>query len=61
MEYKAAVQLHNIKKEFKKFSLKIEHLTIPEGFATALIGENGKRGKGAGRGIVSLFDRYDKK
>ena len=41
MEYKAAIRLHNIKKKFKKFSLEIENLTIPEGFATALIGENG--------------------
>ena len=35
------VTAHNLKKKYKKFTLDIENLAIPEGFATALIGENG--------------------
>ena len=31
----------NIEKNFKNFSLKVDELKIPTGFATALIGENG--------------------
>ena len=31
----------NIEKNFKNFSLKVDELNIPTGFATALIGENG--------------------
>lgn len=35
------IEAKNIEKNFKNFSLKIEDLKIPTGFATALIGENG--------------------
>ena len=41
MGYKVAVSLKDVKKKFKNFSLEIDRLEIPEGFATALIGENG--------------------
>lgn len=34
-------KLENIKKKFKGFTLDIPDLSIPKGFATALIGENG--------------------
>jgi len=41
MEVNYAVSLKNVKKKFKTFQLDIPQLNIPEGFATALIGENG--------------------
>lgn len=37
----AVISLENIQKKFKGFCLDIPSLHIPEGFATALIGENG--------------------
>lgn len=66
MEIENIVQMTNIKKKFKGFSLDIPSLGIPKGFATALIGENGA-GKStlinilAGtrldyKGTVSYFD-----
>ncbi len=36
-----AIEIKNLKKEFKNFVLNIPELNIPKGFATALIGENG--------------------
>lgn len=41
MDIKYAIEGHNISKKYKNFELKIANLYIPEGFATALIGENG--------------------
>ncbi len=41
MEIKYAIEGHNINKKYKNFELKINELKVPEGFATALIGENG--------------------
>ena len=41
MKTEAIIQMENIQKEFKGFSLQIPTLEIPKGFATALIGENG--------------------
>ena len=35
------IEGHNIYKKLGRFELNIEHLQIPKGFATALIGENG--------------------
>ena len=46
------IEAKNIEKNFKNFSLKIEDLKIPTGFATALIGENGA-GKTTLRNILS--------
>ena len=36
-----AIEGKNIKKKFKNFTLELDELNVPEGFATALIGENG--------------------
>lgn len=41
MKTKAVVKIKDLKKRFKGFKLDIPELNIPEGFATALIGENG--------------------
>ncbi len=41
METEAVVKIKDLKKSFKGFQLDIPELEIPEGFATALIGENG--------------------
>ncbi len=41
MEMNAVVTIKDLKKKFKGFELDIPELQIPEGFATALIGENG--------------------
>lgn len=41
MKAQAAITMQNITKKFKGFELNIPALEIPEGFATALIGENG--------------------
>lgn len=41
METQAVVKIKDLKKRFKGFQLDISELEIPEGFATALIGENG--------------------
>ncbi len=41
MKMQAAITMQNITKKFKGFELNIPALEIPEGFATALIGENG--------------------
>lgn len=41
MKEQAAIIMENITKKFKGFELNIPALEIPEGFATALIGENG--------------------
>lgn len=41
MKEQAAITMENITKKFKGFELNIPALEIPEGFATALIGENG--------------------
>lgn len=41
MEYNCVVEGNNLYKKLKKFELNIPKLRIPEGYATALIGENG--------------------
>lgn len=41
MDTKSVITLENVSKKFKGFELDIPKLNIPEGFATALIGENG--------------------
>lgn len=41
MEVTNVIAAKNIVKKFKAFELNIPEITIPEGFATALIGENG--------------------
>ena len=41
METKTVIDIKNVKKKFKGFELSIPDLQIPQGFATALIGENG--------------------
>ena len=41
METNYVIEGSNLYKKFKKFSLDIEKIQIPQGFATALIGENG--------------------
>lgn len=37
----SVIEMNNVMKKYKKFRLDIPSLQIPEGFATALIGENG--------------------
>lgn len=41
MDTQSVVTMKNVKKRFKGFELNLPELQIPEGFATALIGENG--------------------
>ncbi len=41
MEQNYAMEIKDLKKSFKGFELNIPELKIPQGFATALIGENG--------------------
>ena len=41
MEVKSAIKGEKIYKKFKQFELNIPQLNIPQGYATALIGENG--------------------
>ncbi len=41
METQAVIKIENVTKSFKGFQLDISSLNIPQGFATALIGENG--------------------
>lgn len=41
MEFNSIIHGENLVKKYKKFELNIPTLDIPEGFATALIGENG--------------------
>lgn len=41
METQTVIRIENLIKKFKGFKLEIPSLEIPEGFATALIGENG--------------------
>lgn len=41
MEFENVIEGKNIIKRYKNFTLDIEELKIPKGFATALIGENG--------------------
>ena len=41
METGTAIEVKGLKKKYKSFCLDIPRLKIPEGFATALIGENG--------------------
>lgn len=41
MEFKSCIHGENIVKRYKKFVLNIPQVDIPQGFATALIGENG--------------------
>lgn len=41
MEIQTAIKIENLIKKYKGFKLEIPSLKIPEGFATALIGENG--------------------
>ncbi len=39
--FPSAVTFSNVTKKFKHFKLDVPRLSIPKGFATALIGENG--------------------
>ena len=68
METQSVISCKNIEKNYKNFSLKIDNLDFPMGFATALIGENGA-GKTtllemiAGirldhKGDITYFDNY---
>ena len=41
MTTKNAIEAAKITKELKNFTLDVENFVIPQGFATALIGENG--------------------
>ena len=41
MDTSAVIEINNVNKKFRGFELSIDNLEIPEGFATALIGENG--------------------
>lgn len=41
MEVKSVIKALNLKKKFKGFELSVPELSVPRGFATALIGENG--------------------
>ncbi len=41
METQSVVTIKDLKKKFKGFELDVPELSIPKGFATALIGENG--------------------
>ena len=40
-QMQSAIQVKQLNKKFKGFSLEVENLHIPKGFSTALIGENG--------------------
>ena len=71
MECNYVLEGQNITKKYKNFTLNIEDLKIPKGFATALIGENGA-GKTtlldilAGikldyKGSLKFFDKYTDK
>lgn len=41
MDTQAVIKMNHVTKHFKGFDLNVEDLSIPQGFATALIGENG--------------------
>ncbi len=41
MEVTVCMEMENVKKKYRGFTLDIPKLSIPQGFATALIGENG--------------------
>ena len=41
MDQSYVINATNIKKHFKNFTLDVPEFKLPEGFATALIGENG--------------------
>ncbi len=41
MEYTSCIEIRDLKKKYKGFQLEVPELNIPQGFATALIGENG--------------------
>lgn len=41
MNTTSVIEVNNLSKKFKGFELAIDELNIPEGFSTALIGENG--------------------
>ena len=43
MTTKNAIEAAKITKELKNFTLDVENFVIPQGFATALIGENGRK------------------
>ena len=69
MEFKSCIHGENIVKRYKNFELNVPVVDIPQGFATALIGENGA-GKStlldilAGirldyQGSLRFFDKFD--
>lgn len=69
MEFKSCIHGENIVKKYKNFELNIPQVDIPQGFATALIGENGA-GKStlldilAGirldyKGSLKFFDKFN--
>ena len=41
MTGESVLRAQNLRKKYKGFELSIPQLTLPKGFATALIGENG--------------------
>lgn len=41
MYHNNVISINNLSKKYKNFELDIPSLSIPQGFATALIGENG--------------------
>lgn len=41
MDFTKAIEVKNLKKKFSGFELDVPELIVPEGFATALVGENG--------------------
>ena len=71
MNTETVISCKNIEKNYKNFSLKVDSLDFPKGFATALIGENGA-GKTtllemiAGirldhKGEITYFDKFTEK
>lgn len=66
-----AIEIKNLKKEYKGFALNVPELNIPQGVATALIGENGA-GKSTllniltgirldYKGDITYFEKYTEK
>ena len=57
MTTKNAIEAAKITKKLKNFTLDVENFAIPQGFATALIGENGA-GKSTLLHILACIDNY---
>ena len=54
MTTKNAIEAAKITKELKNFTLDVENFAIPQGFATALIGENGAGKSTLSQAIMGL-------